>query len=472
MRLYPKLKHSFSLVSFYGTFAICFVALAVFLSVHELTWIGTLFVCLTTWGLMRIWKHHLTLFTIYTMLLGILFGALLLGYMFWHQDQNRVFIGHSGNSQRLDVIALQDSTYWGQRQTLSVQLEKSYGHGVSAQASGKLRVHIRGQQPRFFTGMRLYLVLPPETSPSDISKPVFVKKLTPGSFVNPIWAWRARIYNKIASLFSSSFGLRSGLHFALILGDRSALLPIAAYQIRHAGISHLLALSGLHLGLLSLLLCCVLSRFLTKKLTYLCSLPLLLGYVLFVGSPPSLVRAYISTALGILFWMNRRRVYALDMLAAVCFISLFINPSLIFSLSWQLSFLAVFGILLLYKDYKNSLSFLPKQFSSVLSVCLAVATTTTPFLAWKFIEAYPHGILATLVVIPVLLVWFVSSGLTILLNFLHPIFLFCDEFLWFIIRTFSWMPAWPTILAVFIFSILVPTLLYFILWRKNYHAYL
>lgn len=457
------------LIHLYGTFPMSAIALAVFVCVSAFSWWAEtwLAACIL---LLFYWQYKLSLSTLYSLCLGLLLCTLLYTLSLYQQEKNKPFIGHQGFSHKIETVALQDSSYHGQRQSLWVSLEKSYGGLVSAQAHGKVKIFIPAGQPRFFRGMRLVLLMPAETQITPDQQFIHAKKVIPQAFDHPLWAFRAMLYIKAADIFTSRFQLRSGLFFALILGDRSALLPTPAYQIKHAGISHLLALSGLHLGILTVVLYFFLSRFLPKKTSYFVILILLFLYLLFVGSPPSLVRAYIATTLGTLFWVKGRVVKPLDILVCVCPLSLFINPDFLFSLSWQLSFLAVLGILLLHNDFARLLSFLPAWLSSSLSIGLAAAVTTTPFVAAYFPEAYPHGIVATIVLMPFLGLWFISGLIAIVLPFLHLASITTDEILWFIIRHFSWMPAWPNIFAILIFSIILPICLYFILWRKDCYA--
>jgi len=131
---------------------------------------------------------------------------------------------------------------------------------------------------------------------------------------------------------------------ALTLGERNALGDDrAAFQ--RAGLAHLLALSGLHVGILVgffLLLGVPLGRW-----RYLLALVLLLGYLGLVGSSPSLVRATIMAGVWLLARASGRSDTPLPALLALSLaFHLLLAPYSIWSLSLWLSYLAVAGILL------------------------------------------------------------------------------------------------------------------------------
>lgn len=450
----------------YGSFPISLITLGTLIFSHFYGTIGLLCSILILMIPLYILRRYIDILTTYTCVVGLVLGTILNLMSTQQIKEDQLFIGHNENTNILYATALQDNSYHRQKHSVWIRLSKSEGRYILSQAKGKIRLYIPSGQPRFFQGAQLALAIRPANL-NDPNTWIDVKKVSVLGYSHLIWALRARIFEKIGSLFEQRFDLRSGLFFALILGDRSALLPIPAHQIRLAGITHLLALSGLHLGLLTVLLFSVFRSLANKKITYFIVLPVLLVYVILVGCPSSLIRAYLSVALAAGLWIHGRNARALDILGFVCLLSLLLDPTAFLSISWQLSFLSVLGILLFQKDYAQFLYFLPRPLAEALAVGLAATTTTTPILSWQFSEAYPHGILATIVVIPFLLFWIISGILTMLFAALHPIFVFFDEVVWWVIRLFSWIPSWSNFSALITFTLLIPLFCYFILWRKN-----
>lgn len=116
-----------------------------------------------------------------------------------------------------------------------------------------------------------------------------------------------------------------------------------------AGISHILAVSGLHIGIVLLLINILLSplRLMRRAiyLRHLLAVALMWLYVVMCGMPPSAVRAVVMfTVLQLSFMIGERYVSA-NVLAATAFVMLALNSHLLFDISFQLSFIAVAAIL-------------------------------------------------------------------------------------------------------------------------------
>lgn len=230
---------------------------------------------------------------------------------------------------------------------------------------------------------------------------------------------------------------------ALVVGQAGAL-PI---QLREAfatlGLSHLLAISGLHFGLVALCVYWVslkllslwpwfMLRFPVQKLAWLITVPVLLIYGTVAGMAPSVQRSLIMVlALASALILDRaRRLYHALALAAL--IILVLNPSCIFELSFQLSFLAVLGILYVaprlmsYLPRENE-EFFPGKKTILLSwarrALLAAASTlaaslaTMPLVVARFHVLPLLGVPANLVGVP--LVGWVVLPLALLGSFLY-----------------------------------------------------
>ena len=136
---------------------------------------------------------------------------------------------------------------------------------------------------------------------------------------------------------------------ALLCADRSSLSPELKQTFRAAGASHLLALSGLHLGLIYSLLQLLLSPLggfrVSRLLRSLLTVSLSCFYTLMCGASDSLVRALLFIVLRELSRLfPSRMARSRDILCAALLIQLCIRPESIRSLSFQLSYLAVASI--------------------------------------------------------------------------------------------------------------------------------
>lgn len=144
---------------------------------------------------------------------------------------------------------------------------------------------------------------------------------------------------------------------ALLTGDRSSLDCSVMNSFRDSGASHILALSGLHLGIIYGILLKVTSIFgkhpMVKAVRSLIIISLCGIYTLATGASPSLVRAFLFILVNETARLTHRSNNPLRVYCAALFIQTAINPQVISSTGFQLSYLAMAGIFLLYPALKK-----------------------------------------------------------------------------------------------------------------------
>lgn len=150
----------------------------------------------------------------------------------------------------------------------------------------------------------------------------------------------------------------AALYKALIVGDRSSIDPEVLENIKRAGVLHLWAISGMHLGLLTVTTYSFLYWLLrrserlllkinVKKVALFLTLPPLLLYALLAGFQPPAARAFIMTACLVISLGCNRTHSTMTTLTAAALIILLFDPPAIQSASFQLSFSAVAAIVLI-----------------------------------------------------------------------------------------------------------------------------
>lgn len=143
----------------------------------------------------------------------------------------------------------------------------------------------------------------------------------------------------------------------LLTGDRSSLDSSVMNSFRDSGASHILALSGLHLGIIYGILLKVTSIFgknpTVKAVRSLIIISLCGIYTLATGASPSLVRAFLFILVNETARLTHRSNNPLRVYCAALFIQTAINPQVISSTGFQLSYLAMAGIFLLYPALKK-----------------------------------------------------------------------------------------------------------------------
>jgi competence protein ComEC len=212
----------------------------------------------------------------------------------------------------------------------------------------------------------------------------------------------------------------AGLMIAMVLGLKDGLDRELRSAYQATGTMHVLAVSGLHVGILFF----VMSFFLTplkkirggKVLYVSLSLCLLWFYAVITGLSPSVMRAVTMLSLATLALVFGRQSQVLNTLGLSAFILITLNYKVIYDIGFQYSFAAVLGIVLLFNPLYSVFSFSNKiwdYFWQLFCVSLAAQLATSPLSLYYFHKFPTYFWLANLFVVP--LAFFVlASGLLLL----------------------------------------------------------
>ncbi len=190
---------------------------------------------------------------------------------------------------------------------------------------------------------------------------------------------------------------------AILLGDTGQLADVFYHRAQLLGLVHIFAVSGLHVGFLLGFVLAV-ARVLRqgrKPWLFFIILPLLLLYVALTGFPPAAVRAAMMALLALgLFFLHRYRD-PLGILAYAALALLFINPWCLWQLGFQLSFAVTAGLIYLTPHIAVLLAPLPERLVDALSIALAAELVSAPFIAYHYHLLTPLGVVANLLMVPV-----------------------------------------------------------------------
>ena len=190
---------------------------------------------------------------------------------------------------------------------------------------------------------------------------------------------------------------------ALVLGQKDGLQRETRQAYAKVGASHLLALSGMHLGILYMVLYFLLIRWVRHSSWRWFAFPLLLlllwGYALVTGMPVSLVRAALMLSVFSVMLFMQYDTDPLHPLALSAIVILLISPTNLQSISFQLSFTAVFFLLALWTPLNEKCPRLPWAVKTLAVSCVATLGTM-PLVLYHFHQQPLIGPLISLLLIP------------------------------------------------------------------------
>ena len=236
--------------------------------------------------------------------------------------------------------------------------------------------------------------------------------------------WWAQIVLPVRNLIRRAIeqnlsGGPAGLLKGVLLGAKQAVPEEVKTTFAQTGVNHVLAVSGLHVGLIAgsvffMLKMLGIGRGITAALT-ICAL---VFYALITGLPPSVVRASTMGCVALLGMVGQRDIDGGNILGIAGLGLLIARPQDLFDVGFQLSFVATGGILIFYRPLRD---FLPNKkgwydtcIAGPLAVSLAAQATTLPFVVAYFGLVSVIGLIANLIVVPLIGVGVALGLLTVL----------------------------------------------------------
>jgi len=219
---------------------------------------------------------------------------------------------------------------------------------------------------------------------------------------------------------------------ALLVGDRSAIAPADLEVLRETGLAHLLAISGLHMGLVAgavllsvrfalALVPSLALRWPTKKVAAGAALIAAAGYLVLAGAPVPTQRAFVMTGLVLVAILCDREALSLRLVALAAGLVLLLFPESLLGPSFQMSFAAVTALIVTYQALRDRwppdadrprhpVAVTVRYFGAVALTSLVAGLATAPFAAHHFQQVPVLGGLANLAAVPLTAFLTMPSG--------------------------------------------------------------
>lgn len=315
----------------------------------------------------------------------------------------------------------------------------------------RVRMVVRGGAPDATLGdlLRLRAVLRPPPAPSapggfDFQRHAYFEGIggvgyavgdvirlaegPPPGFWGAVDAMRRAVTARIRLALPGETGAMAA---ALLTGDRSGLPPRALETMRDSGLAHLLAISGLHMGLVAgtvfftLRFLMALSPALAlnrpiKKWAALAALAASFVYLLLAGATVPTQRAFLMTGLVLVAVLIDRVAISLRLVAWAAAAILLLAPEVMLGPSFQMSFAAVLLLVAFYEANRERFAALRAGAGPLrrgllyllgLSVTSVLASAgTLPFAAYHFNQVALYGVLANMAAVPLTAFWVMPWG--------------------------------------------------------------
>lgn len=217
---------------------------------------------------------------------------------------------------------------------------------------------------------------------------------------------------------------------AMTLGDKSALSAELRETYSVTGASHVLALSGMHMGIIFFLLY---HLTLGRRHSWVSQVVIVLGiwaFAFLTGLSPSVVRSATMISVFSLFSVTGRRRSPINLLCFTAMVMLLVNPATLYDVGFQLSFTAVLSILLWLPLIER---FLPENylashrvkayFFGMVAVTLAAQMGVAPLIAYHFGRFSTYFLLTNFLVVPAATIILYGALVVLIIPMLGPVLL-------------------------------------------------
>ena len=338
--------------------------------------------------------------------------------------------------------------------SLRITIDKARISGLGAEKTpGTVRIRMRGQQPTMQPGewLRVRAIISPPAPPAapgafDFQRLAYFQQIgafgfsigtaeiiAPGASRFGLELSLSRFRQALSTRIRNAVGGDAGgVAAALMIGDRSGIPEDVLTAFRDSGLAHLLAISGLHIGLMAsilffgvrALLALIPGLALRQPIKKWAAGIAILGafaYAIIAGATIPSQRAFLMIGLVLLAVILDRRGISMRLVAWAAFIILLFQPESLLSASFQMSFAAVVALIAGYEAIRGRGWFAGEYPSmwrrpavyliSVAITTVIASTATAPFAVFHFNRVAMFALAANLLAVPLTALWIMPAAL-------------------------------------------------------------
>ncbi|MCR5082163.1 MAG: DNA internalization-related competence protein ComEC/Rec2 [Parasporobacterium sp.] len=229
--------------------------------------------------------------------------------------------------------------------------------------------------------------------------------------------FKEAVYNlkdKIQTLIDEIAGDKAPLIKAIITADKADLSPDTKNAYQLAGISHILAVSGLHVSIIGMAFYKLLRKVFSFTPAAIAAVFLMFGFSILCGNSVSIMRAVIMFAIKLLADVLGKRYDIITALSLAAILLLLANPYYLFNISFEMSFIAISAIVILGNALIKAFE-IKSDIAKAAITSLSIMFFSAPLLINSFFQISPYSVLINLIVIPLMSMVLASGLLSIVI---------------------------------------------------------
>lgn len=318
--------------------------------------------------------------------------------------------------------------------------------GATLQLMGDLRPPYQTQVPGAFREDR-YLWNQHITARLVGVRQASILNPAPATWQDAVFRFVARIRDRIAGVFTRTLPSPDAeILGGIVLGDRA--IPVdknVRQQFIHTGLIHLLAASGLNVGIVAAIVMGICQRFLPyRRLRLVLAMAAVAVYALLTGLPPSIQRAGVMLELALFLKLVDRDLSALSLLSYAALALILYDPEIIGNVGFQFSVLTTLGLITMVPPLQKWLGYyITEWLSGVILVPLVAQLWVIPLSLYYFnqmpVHSVPLNMAALMLVTPLTAIGFTAGALSLIWE---PLGQWVSYLAWPFLKGLVWLVAW------------------------------